>query len=401
MSRQLYLNFIKDNRWKYIVNGLGTTLQITFFAVILGIALGFLIAVIRSTYDKTGKGKILNFLAKVYLTVIRGTPVLVQLLIIYFVVFASVDINKIIVAVMAFGINSGAYVAEIIRSGIMSIDDGQFEAGRSLGFNYTQTMIYIILPQALKNVLPALANEFIVLLKETSVSGYIAIQDLTKGGDIIRSQTYNALFPLLMVAAIYLIMVLFFEKSKRNIAIDRAAEMIKKLDKNIQKTAVVVSPDINQIKAITDVGFDYIQIHKDMPDDILEKITIPVIRAVNMPDEINGAETESNFNDEIEKLIKNDKIYGILFDAGVPGSGKTFRWHRINGIKEKIKYSGKKFFLAGGLNPDNVKEAVLQVNPDVVDVSSGVEKDTGAGKDREKTEKFIKNIRKEQEKNYG
>ena len=183
MSRQLYLNFIKDNRWKYIVNGLGTTLQITFFAVILGIALGFLIA-----------------------------PVLVQLLIIYFVVFASVDINKIIVAVMAFGINSGAYVAEIIRSGIMSIDDGQFEAGRSLGFNYTQTMIYIILPQALKNVLPALANEFIVLLKETSVSGYIAIQDLTKGGDIIRSQTYNALFPLLMVAAIYLIMVLFFEK---------------------------------------------------------------------------------------------------------------------------------------------------------------------------------------------
>lgn len=205
MSRQLYLNFIKDNRWKYIVNGLGTTLQITFFAVILGIALGFLIAVIRSTYDKTGKGKILNFLAKVYLTVIRGTPVLVQLLIIYFVVFASVDINKIIVAVMAFGINSGAYVAEIIRSGIMSIDDGQFEAGRSLGFNYTQTMIYIILPQAL-------ANEFIVLLKETSVSGYIAIQDLTKGGDIIRSQTYNALFPLLMVAAIYLIMVLFFEK---------------------------------------------------------------------------------------------------------------------------------------------------------------------------------------------
>ena len=122
------------------------------------------------------------------------------------------DINKIIVAVLAFGINSGAYVAEIIRSGIMSIDDGQFEAGRSLGFNYTQTMIYIILPQALKNVLPALANEFIVLLKETSVSGYIAIQDLTKGGDIIRSQTYNALFPLLMVAAIYLIMVLFFEK---------------------------------------------------------------------------------------------------------------------------------------------------------------------------------------------
>ena len=210
MSRQLYLNFIKDNRWKYIVNGLGTTLQITFFAVILGIALGFLIAVIRSTYDKTGKGKILNFLAKVYLTVIRGTPVLVQLLIIYFVVFASVDINKIIVAVMAFGINSGAYVAEIIRSGIMSIDNGQFEAGRSLGFNYSQTMFYIVMPQAFKNVLPALGNEFIGLLKETSVAGYIAIQDLTKGADIIRSRTYSAFMPLIAAALIYLVLVMVF-----------------------------------------------------------------------------------------------------------------------------------------------------------------------------------------------
>ena len=178
MSRQLYLNFIKDNRWKYIVNGLGTTLQITFFAVILGIALGFLIAVIRSTYDKTGKGKILNFLAKVYLTVIRGTPVLVQLLIIYFVVFASVDINKIIVAVMAFGINSGAYVAEIIRSGIMSIDDGQFEAGRSLGFNYTQTMIYIILPQAYRNVIPTLLSQVITTIKDSSYLANVATIEL-------------------------------------------------------------------------------------------------------------------------------------------------------------------------------------------------------------------------------
>lgn len=212
MSKQIYLNFIKDDRWKYIVNGLGTTLQITFFAVLVGIMIGFVIAVIRSTYDKTGKGWFLNFLAKTYLTVIRGTPVLVQLLIIYFVVFGSSDISKVLVAIMAFGINSGAYVAEIIRSGIMSIDSGQFEAGRSLGFNYIQTMIYIVLPQALKNVLPALANEFIVLLKETSVSGYIALQDLTKGGDIIRSQTWNALFPLLAVALIYLVMVMVFEK---------------------------------------------------------------------------------------------------------------------------------------------------------------------------------------------
>lgn len=205
-----YQNFIEDDRWKYIVDGLGNTLRITFFAVMIGILLGFLIAVIRSTYEKTGRLKLLNVLCKVYLAVIRGTPVLIQLLIIYFVVFGSVKIDKIFVAVMAFGINSGAYVAEIFRSGIMSIDNGQFEAGRSLGFNYTQTMIYIIMPQAFKNVLPALCNEFIVLLKETSVAGYIAIQDLTKGADIIRSRTYSAFMPLIAAALIYLVMVLIF-----------------------------------------------------------------------------------------------------------------------------------------------------------------------------------------------
>lgn len=205
-------NFIQDDRWKYIWEGLTVTLRVTLFAVILGIVIGFLIAIIRSTYDKTGKMKILNFVCSVYLTVIRGTPVVVQLLIIYFVIFGSVDINKIVVAIMAFGINSGAYVAEIFRSGIMSIDNGQFEAGRSLGFNYSQTMRYIIMPQAFKNVLPALGNEFIVLLKETSVSGYIALQDLTKGGDIIRSRTYDAFMPLLAVGLIYLVMVMIFTK---------------------------------------------------------------------------------------------------------------------------------------------------------------------------------------------
>ncbi|EOS36128.1 amino acid ABC transporter permease [Lachnospiraceae bacterium] len=205
-------NFIQDDRWKYIWEGLTVTLRVTLFAVILGIVIGFLIAIIRSTYDKTGKMKVLNFVCSVYLTVIRGTPVVVQLLIIYFVIFGSVDINKIVVAIMAFGINSGAYVAEIFRSGIMSIDNGQFEAGRSLGFNYSQTMRYIIMPQAFKNVLPALGNEFIVLLKETSVSGYIALQDLTKGGDIIRSRTYDAFMPLLAVALIYLVMVMIFTK---------------------------------------------------------------------------------------------------------------------------------------------------------------------------------------------
>ena len=209
---KFYQNFIEDNRWKYIAEGLGVTLEATFFAVIIGIVIGFLVAIVRSTYDKTGKLKILNVICKIYLTVIRGTPVVVQLLIIYFVIFASTDVDKVIVAIMAFGLNSGAYVSEIFRSGIMSIDNGQFEAGRSLGFNYVQTMIYIIMPQAFKNVLPALGNEFIVLLKETSVSGYIALQDLTKGGDIIRSRTYDALFPLLAVAFIYLIMVMIFTK---------------------------------------------------------------------------------------------------------------------------------------------------------------------------------------------
>ena len=204
----LYDTFIVQDRWTYLTNGLITTLEITFFAVILGMALGFLIAIVRATHDKTGKLKFLNILTKIYLTVIRGTPVVVQLLIIYFVVFASVKIDKTFVAVLAFGLNSAAYVAEIVRSGIMSIDKGQFEAGISLGMNYPRTMLFIILPQAFKNVLPALANEFIVLLKETSVSGFIALEDLTKGGDIIRSNTYQAFLPLIAVALIYLIMVM-------------------------------------------------------------------------------------------------------------------------------------------------------------------------------------------------
>ena len=205
-------NFIEDNRWRYITDGLKITLLVTVFAVLIGVVLGFLIAIVRTTHDKTGKLKILNAICKVYLTVIRGTPVVVQLMIIYFIIFGSVDISKVLVAIIAFGINSGAYVAEIFRSGIMSIDNGQFEAGRSLGFNYAQTMMYIIMPQAFKNVLPTLCNEFISLLKETSVSGYIALQDLTKGGDIIRSRTYDAFLPLIAVALIYLAMVMIFTK---------------------------------------------------------------------------------------------------------------------------------------------------------------------------------------------
>ncbi len=209
---KLHETFIVDDRWQYLTNGLKITLLVTFFASLLGIVLGFLIAIVRSTHDKTGKLPILNAAAKLYLTVIRGTPVLVQLMIIYFVIFASFNVSKVFVAVMAFGLNSAAYVAEIVRSGIMSIDNGQFEAGASLGLNYPKTMLYIILPQALRNILPALANEFIVLLKETSVAGNIALNDLTKGGDIIRSATYEAFLPLIAVALIYLVLVVALSK---------------------------------------------------------------------------------------------------------------------------------------------------------------------------------------------
>ena len=222
-QKDIYLNFIKENRWKYLVNGLGVTLKVTLFAVMIGIVLGFIVAIIRSTHDKAGYMSpflrfilgVLNFICNVYLTVIRGTPVVVQLLIIYFVIFGSTRIDKSFVAIIAFGINSGAYVAEIVRGGIMSIDQGQFEAGRSLGFNFAQTMWYIIIPQTFKNVLPALGNEFIVLLKETSVAGYIALADLTKGGDIIRSQTFSALLPLLAVACIYLLLVIILSNLQK------------------------------------------------------------------------------------------------------------------------------------------------------------------------------------------
>lgn len=215
------LNFIEKQRWTFITSGLKNTLIITFLSVIVGVLLGVIVAIIRSSYDKNyaemrrGIKKFLfylvNMISKVYLTVIRGTPVVVQLMIMYYIIFAS-SRNSLMVAVIAFGINSGAYVAEIVRSGIMSIDEGQLEAGRSLGFNYSSTMIHIIIPQAFKNVLPALANEFIVLLKETSVAGYVTIRDLTMGGNIIRAATYSAFLPLIAVAVIYLVLVMFFTK---------------------------------------------------------------------------------------------------------------------------------------------------------------------------------------------
>ncbi|MBP3360857.1 MAG: amino acid ABC transporter permease [Clostridia bacterium] len=216
LKEKIIQNLIAENRWKLFLNGLGITLEVTFFAVLIGIVLGFIIAIIRSSSKYTFKSatanlimRVLDFICRVYLTVIRGTPVLVQLMIMYFVIFASSS-NKVLAAVLSFGLNSAAYVAEIIRSGIMSIDGGQLEAGRSLGFNYASTMVYVIIPQAFKNVLPALANEFIVLLKETSVSAMIGLSDLTYGANLIRSRTYEAFFPLIFLALIYLVMVMLF-----------------------------------------------------------------------------------------------------------------------------------------------------------------------------------------------
>ena len=219
IKAQFDLNFIQKDRWKSLLTGLGNTLQITLFAALLGVAIGIVIAAIRTTYDNNKENMkhnksigyyILGFfngICKIYLTVIRGTPVVVQLLIIYFIIFAS-STNDIMIATLAFGINSGAYVAEILRGGIMSIDKGQFEAGRSIGFNYVQTMYYIIIPQVLKNVLPTLLNEFIALLKETSVAGYVGVVDLTRAGNAIRGATFSAFMPLIAVALIYLIIVL-------------------------------------------------------------------------------------------------------------------------------------------------------------------------------------------------
>ena len=222
LSEKFKTDFLTDNRYQFILTGLKNTLIIAACAALIGIVIGFLVAVVRSSHDKTGNLKILNAICTVYLTIIRGTPSMVQLLIIYYIIFGSMNISKLLVAILAFGINSGAYVAEIFRSGIMAVDNGQFEAGRSLGLTYRQTMLSVILPQAFKNVLPALANEFIVLLKETSISGYIGLTDLTRGGDIIRSITYDAFLPLLGVAFIYLVLVVIL------------SALVKKLERRLR-----------------------------------------------------------------------------------------------------------------------------------------------------------------------
>ena len=220
---EFYRNFIEGDRWTYLVKGLGTTLAITFLAVLLGVVIGFMVAIVRVTNQKTGKWTIANKICQLYLAVVRGTPVMVQLIIIYFVILLPIGIEKFPSAVLCFGFNSGAYVAEIVRGGIMSIDEGQSEAGRSLGFTYGQTMLYIVFPQAFKAILPSLANEFITLLKESSVAFYIGVADLTQGGLKIRSVTYSNFMPLIAVALIYLVVVLVL------------SHLVSKLEKRLRK----------------------------------------------------------------------------------------------------------------------------------------------------------------------
>ena len=227
--------YVGDSRYLKLIEGFLNTLKITFGALLVGIIIGIVIAAIRSSFDKNKESmklrggfgyhllKVLNSICQLYLTVIRGTPVVVQLMISYFIIFAASD-NGVMVGIFAFGLNSGAYVAEIFRAGIMSVDQGQFEAGRSLGFNYIQTMRHIIIPQMFKAVLPTLLNEFIALLKETSVAGYVGVMDLTKAGNVIAGRTFQYFIPLITVALIYLSCVIIL------------TSLVSKLERRLRKS---------------------------------------------------------------------------------------------------------------------------------------------------------------------
>ena len=212
IRENIYNSFIYQDRYKYYLTGLGNTIIMAFFACLIGVILGLILSLVIDYNEKTGKLYLLSTFARMYIEIIRGTPALLQLMILYYIFFKSVNINIVVVGIISFGLNSGAYVSQIIRSGLISIPKGQEEASTMLGFNYFQTMKYVIMPQALRNVLPALGNEFITLLKETSVAGYIGILELTKASDIVASSTYDYFFPLLIVAIIYLILTLGLTK---------------------------------------------------------------------------------------------------------------------------------------------------------------------------------------------
>lgn len=212
IRENIYNSFIYQDRYKYYLTGLGNTIIMAFFACLIGVVLGLILSLVIDYNEKTGKLYLLSAFARMYIGIIRGTPALLQLMILYYIIFKSVNINIVVVGIISFGLNSGAYVSQIIKSGLISIPKGQEEASKMLGFNYFQTMKYVIMPQALRNVLPALGNEFITLLKETSVAGYIGILELTKASDIVASSTYDYFFPLLIVAIIYLILTLGLTK---------------------------------------------------------------------------------------------------------------------------------------------------------------------------------------------
>lgn len=212
IRENIYNSFIYQDRYKYYLTGLGNTIIMAFFACLIGVILGLILSLVIDYNKKTGKLYLLSIFARMYIGIIRGTPALLQLMILYYIIFKSVNINIVVVGIISFGLNSGAYVSQIIKSGLISIPKGQEEASIMLGFNYFQTMKYVIMPQALRNVLPSLGNEFITLLKETSVAGYIGILELTKASDIVASSTYDYFFPLLIVAIIYLILTLGLTK---------------------------------------------------------------------------------------------------------------------------------------------------------------------------------------------
>lgn len=212
IRENIYNSCIYQDRYKYYLTGLGNTIIMAFFACLIGVILGLILSLVIDYNEKTGKLYLLSTFARMYIGIIRGTPALLQLMILYYIIFKSVNINIVVVGIISFGLNSGAYVSQIIKSGLISIPKGQEEASTMLGFNYFQTMKYVIMPQALRNVLPALGNEFITLLKETSVAGYIGILELTKASDIVASSTYDYFFPLLIVAIIYLILTLGLTK---------------------------------------------------------------------------------------------------------------------------------------------------------------------------------------------
>ncbi len=222
IANKFQIAFLEGDRWKLYVNGLGVTLQVSLFAAILGVAIGTIVALMKLSLKKDGKRSVFSVIAQIYIDIIRGTPSVLQLLIMWFVVMKGSK-NGVLIAVLTFGINSGAYVSEIMRAGIQAVDHGQMEAGRSLGLSKGQTMRYIILPQAIKNVLPPIGNEFIVLLKETAIVGYVSLSDLTRTASQVSSRTFEAFMPLIGAAVIYFIIIKILSK------------LIEKLERRLRK----------------------------------------------------------------------------------------------------------------------------------------------------------------------